>query len=338
MTSGARARHDPERGGRVVGRRKLLYTGGPDAALDRPSHVRAGSALARLGTRLVVIQDDACFVALLEPTTGEVHDIPFGGDGGRRQFDDRRGNKKQKLDLEAAVVLDDTLVALGSGSSPRRERVVLVRGPVERGDPAERAEPEVRIVDAHAFYAILRGTPAFAGAELNLEGAAYDRARDDVILFQRGNGAPTKELAAVDATARVASGELLAMLIEGKPPPPVREILPWDLGTIDGARLTFTDGSVAADGTIAFLACAEASPDVTRDGPVSAVAIGSLSTETQTATLGLLLDEAGRPLLDKAEGLAFDPADRTRAFVVTDRDDPDAPSELLEIRLGGAWS
>jgi len=41
--------------------------------------------------------------------------------------------------------------------------------------------------------------------------------------------------------------------------------------------------------------------------------------------------------LDEAT-LAFDPDDPTRAFAVTDRDDPTAPSELLVLRLGDAWT
>ena len=42
-------------------------------------------------------------------------------------FDDVRGNKKLKLDLEACIVLPDgRLVAFGSGSSPQREKIVTV--------------------------------------------------------------------------------------------------------------------------------------------------------------------------------------------------------------------
>ena len=126
----------------------------------------------------------------------------------------------------------------------------------------------------------------------------------------------------------------------------MRDVTPWDLGTVhDGAswspsggkRLTFTDGAIHTSGLLAFLACAEDSPDATRDGPVSAVAIGCLDLAGRTAELALIVDERGAPLLDKAEGLSFDPEDATRAFVVTDRDDPAAPSELLELRLGEAW-
>jgi hypothetical protein len=341
-----RARHDPARGGRVVARRPLLYARGPDAAFDRPAHVRAGSSLVSLDReahRLAVIQDDACFLAVLDRRTGIVHDVPFPADDGERQFDDTRKNKSRKLDLEAAFVAEGgaLLVALGSGSSPLRERVVLVEDPTTDS-------PRVTIVGAPALYAALRREAAFTGSELNIEGAALDG--DDLLLFQRGNGAPSSACRAIDATARLAAVPLLAsfraalrhdgtdMPDRADTPPVLRDVVTWDLGTIDGGRLTFTDGAIGPRRGIVFLACAEASPDATRDGPVSAVAIGSLDDRARTCELGLIVDETGAPLLDKAEGLAFDATDDTRAYVVTDKDDPAAPSELLEIRLGEAWS
>ena len=332
------ARLDASRGARVVARTPLLYRRGPDRAFDRPAHVRAGSALVALPDgRLAVIQDDACFLAVVDPASGAVIDVPFPGEG-PRQFDDTRGNKKQKLDLEAVFVTPDgsLLVALGSGSSPLRERVVLVEDP---------AAPDPRVTTAHVpeLYAQLRADRSFSGSELNIEGAAL--VDGDLLLFQRGNGAPvttgSSSLAPVDATARIALAPLLAHLRGAGPLPPLRDVIAWDLGQLEGQRLTFTDGAVHARGesrTVAFLACAEDSPDATRDGPVTAVAIGCLDEGAGVAVLGLILDERGQPLLDKAEGLAFDPADPARAFVVTDRDDPAAPSELLSIRLGDGWT
>lgn len=330
---------DPARGARVVSRTPLVYRRGADPAFDRPAHVRAGSALAVLATgQLAVIQDDACFLAVFSPDGRDVRDVafppiePLDARSGvtPRQFDDTRGNKKRKLDLEAVFVTPDgALIALGSGSSPLRERVVRIQ------DPAGDA-PRITLHDAPALYRRLREEHAFAGAELNIEGAVV--VGDDLLLFQRGNGAPSRELAAVDATARIALGPLLAHLVDGAALPPLRDVRAWDLGRIDGHRLTFTDATVAPrTAAIAFLACAEDSPDATRDGPVSAVVLGCLDEARGHVSLGPILDERGAPLLDKAEGLAFDPADPTRAFVVTDRDDPGAPSELLVLALGEAW-
>ena len=59
---------------------------------------------------------------------------------------------------------------IGSGSSPLRERFVIV-------------DDAVTLREMHAFYDALRAV--FAG-ELNLEGAVVDG--DDLLLFQRGNG------------------------------------------------------------------------------------------------------------------------------------------------------
>jgi hypothetical protein len=329
-----RARATPSLAARVVTRTPLLYDRGADPALDRPAHVRAGSALARLGPEaLAVIQDDASFLAILEGAGGalRVRDVPLPAEDGVRLFDDGRGNKRLKLDLEACLAIagGERLVAFGSGSTPLRDRIVVVDG-------ATSSAPRIRVVEARALYAALRADATFAGAELNVEGAAL--AGDDVLLLQRGNGAATSTHDAVDATARVDARALLAYLDDPAraPCPPVRDVVTWDLGNVLGTRLTFTDGAPHGAWT-AFLACAEASPDATRDGPVNGVSLGRLDDRRRVAEIAALEDEHGAPLTDKAEGLAFDARDPRRAWLVIDRDDPGTPAELLELRLGDGW-
>ena len=116
-----RARRDHSLWATVLSRRPLRFAGGPDAAQDRPAHVRAGSGLAAAGGRLVVVQDDANFLALIDPGRPEsarAIALPRGEDGAR-QFGDSRGNKHLKLDLEACVgTPDGSFVAFGSGSTP----------------------------------------------------------------------------------------------------------------------------------------------------------------------------------------------------------------------------
>ena len=60
----------------------MLYRDGPDRSLDRPAHVRAGSGLSWIGDRLVLVQDDANFVAVVDPATGFAESItlPAGED------------------------------------------------------------------------------------------------------------------------------------------------------------------------------------------------------------------------------------------------------------------
>ena len=116
---------EPSLGAQVVARTPLFYRDGAHAGLDRPAHVRAGSALARIDAHtLAVVQDDASFVAILRGAGTEelvVHDVPLPSAGGVRQFDDARGNKKAKLDLEACIVVRGgaLLIAFGSGRAPR---------------------------------------------------------------------------------------------------------------------------------------------------------------------------------------------------------------------------
>lgn len=338
------ARVEQSLAARVIVRTPLLYGRGADQTLDRPAHVRSGSALVRIGAhQLAVVQDDASFIAILEgigdpvsPVT--VRDLALPAPNGVRLFDKTRGNKHAKLDLEAAVLVNDgaLLIAFGSGSTDARERVVLVERPSS-------AEPTAVVVEAHALYAALQSDVDFVGSELNIEGAVL--AGDDILLLQRGNGARLGTRLPIDATARFDCQALIAHLTglarnpaQALPCPPLRGIVQWDLGRIGGTRLTFTDGVALRGPWTCFLACAEASPDATRDGPVSGVALGRLDDRRGLAELAIVTDERGAVLLDKAEGVAFDDADPRRAWLVIDRDDPHAPAELLELSLGEGWS
>ncbi len=307
----------------------LRYAEGADAALDRPAHVRAASAVARMGGRLAVVQDDANFVALVDPATGLADAITLpAGEGGRRQFDDLRGNKRFKLDLESCVLLDDggvpVLLAFGSGSSPLRERIVEVRD-------VGGTSPGVRVIDAGALYAGLRASPTFAGSEMNVEGAMI-LVPDTLRLFNRGNGAPVDDRHPVDASCDLYLPTLVAFLRDRLfvPPPLPENVVRYDLGEIDGHPLTFTDVTLH-EGRVWFTATAEASPDAVRDGPVAGSAIGIL--ESGTARWARVMGEDGRPFEGKIE--AIEMRDARTAWVLVDRDDPERPSELCEVALEG---
>lgn len=321
-----RAQRDPRLGAQVVRRTALRYRVGEDKTEDRPAHVRAGSALVRIDGCFVVVQDDACFLAVIDEH-GAVGCVPVPSPiPGVRLYDDTRGNKAKKLDLEAAVAIGTTLFAFGSGSTGARETIIVTRN-------VGTTSPAVVAFDAHELYAQMRARRDFAGDELNVEGAAV--LGDDLWFFQRGNGAGV----AVDATACVPVAAFTRWVDGHGPCPTLDRVTAWDLGNAGGVRLTFTDAAVDPTGKLAFLASAEASPDATRDGPVAGVAIGRIDPREGVAALGEVRDETGAPLTDKAEGLAFDPDDRKRdrAFAVIDKDDPDAPAELLELALDAGW-
>jgi len=48
----------------------------------------------------------------------------------------------------------------------------------------------------------------------------------------------------------------------------------FDLGSVDGIPLCFTDGAALPDGDIVFAAVAEDTPDAYQDGPCAGAAIG----------------------------------------------------------------
>ncbi|HEU0301913.1 MAG TPA: hypothetical protein VFR37_20830 [Longimicrobium sp.] len=327
------ARHDPALRARVVRILPLAYAEGADAALDRPAHVRAGSGLAWIGGALAIMQDDAGFVALADPATGRCRAITLpAGEGGVRQFDDGRGNKRFKLDLESCVAVPDgeggeVLAGFGSGCSPVRQRVLLVMD-------AAGATPRVELRDATAFYARLRAAAEFAGSELNVEGAAWRAGR--IVLLNRGNGATGDARGPVDAVCSVDWTALRAYLDDpaAHPPPVPESIRSYDLGAMSGCRLAFTDAAAIGDALV-YTATAEASPNAVDDGPVAGSAVGIIDVDG-SARWTVLEDADGARFGGKVEGVAGGARPGT-LFVVVDRDDPYRPSELCEVELAGDW-
>lgn len=331
MTPTRTATADPRLRAVATSRTPLRYTGGADPATDRPAHVRAGSSLARVPGGIALVQDDANFVAVVDPSTMRVDAVVLPADAdGVRQFDDGRGNKAAKLDLEACVAAPDgdgtVLLALGSGSTARRERVALITG-------WERGRHDVTIVHVPALYAALRSAGDFAGSEMNVEGALHlgDRLR----LFGRGNGASAGEARPVNATCDLDWAALLAHLRDpdGTPPPAPRDVVRYELGVVDAIPLGFTDAT-EVEGAILFSAAAEDSPDATRDGRVAGSAIGVITPDGRTRWAPLTTAD-DRPFDGKVEGLLAVGAGQL--LVVVDADDADAPSELCTVELHGGW-
>ena len=320
----------------------MRYAAGADPVVARPAHVRAASGIAWVGTRLAVIQDDANFVALVDPATGLAEAVALPPDpSGRRLFDDGRRNKADKLDFEALTSISTgdemLLVAFGSGSMPRRESIALIAG-------LDTLHAVTRVCMAPRFYAGLRATASFAGSELNVEGAIY--ADGWLTLFGRGNGAVRGDVRAVNATCRIDWAALRAHVEDPDhvPPPMPTAVVQYELGSMGGASLTFTDatpswGLSGAAGSVLYLAAAEASPDANRDGEVVGSAIGVIQErEGRTSARWVeLLDRDGRVLPLKAEGIALAQAGAGRVMLVLDLDAHEHPSEVLEVQLEGSW-
>jgi hypothetical protein len=307
-----------------LGPPRSLRFAGADEARDLPGHVRAGSGLRRWGERLVVVQDDVNALALLDERADTVTPLVLpAGAGGRRHFSEHRGNKAAKMDLEACVVLPDgRLLAIGSGSTPAREHLVVVD-----------ADHHVRVVDAAPLFEHLRARRDFAGSELNLEGAVVvgDRLR----LFQRGNGAVVDGHAAANAVGDLEIAAVLRWLDDGDPSPTLLSVQRVDLGDVRGVPFGFTDATALPDGRIVFLAGAEDSPDTYRDGEVLGARVGLL--EGERVVLAEVVDAAGGKTSLKLEGVdfvGFAPARGIELVVVADMDDPEVPAVIASLRWG----
>lgn len=304
--------------------RPLHYRVEPDPASGVVPYVRAASAVRRLGSRLVVIQDDVNAFAVMR-ATGFVSTLllPPGSDG-QRSFDDSRGNKRQKMDLEAAVGLPDSrLLAFGSGSARTREHIVIL-------------EPDlsVRIHEAADLYAGLREYCAAAGADLNIEGAVVHGHR--LRLFQRGNGQRAVASGRANLIFDVDVADLVLWLDQQGPAPCVLDVLSVDLGSIEGSPFGFTDAAVTASGHIAFLACAEDCTDVLSDGPVLGCRFGWL--DEHGARVAAVVESDGSPTALKLEGLEPRPGAASVFDVVADLDRADQPALLAEMKVGSSSS
>jgi len=299
-----------------LGPARPLHFGRGHEALGVPAHVRAGSALRHWGERLVVVQDDVHALAVLDGLVGEVRPLalPPGADG-KRVFSELAGNKALKMDLEACVVLPDArLVALGSGSSRARERVAVVA-----------PGGHVDLLDGTDLYAGLRRCVEFSGSELNVEGAVA--IGDELLLFQRGNGAAAAGRVPVNAIGSIALAEFVRWL-DGGLAPSLGEVRQVDLGERDGVRYGFTDACALPDGRVAFLAGAEDSPDTYQDGVVVGARFGVVSADTVQVTD--IHDHGGHPSTLKLEGIEFldEDVSAVRFAVVTDMDAPESPAAL----------
>ncbi|HEX6570517.1 MAG TPA: hypothetical protein VF055_00750, partial [Steroidobacteraceae bacterium] len=267
---------------------------------------------------------------VLDAAAGSIEPIllPHSPDGAR-VFDDLRGNKAFKLDLEACVALPDgRLVALGSGSSPRRERIVVLAAPV-----GLTGDSRLAMVDASDWYAEMRSHAEAQGAELNVEGAVIQGARLRVVQRGHGKRPTTHWNALLDFTL----DDFLDWLDRRGATPRACALLEVRLGASrDGVPFGFTDAAVTQDGSLAFLACAEDSADVRSDGPVLGCRFGWIDPDDASVLVTDVLEPDRRPTMLKLEGLEARLEDPHAFDVVADMDRPEEPAVHAELRVD--WS
>ena len=284
---------------------------------SRSAGIAAASGLAVLGDTLYVVSDDELYLAIfgaMGETPGHtVHFLPG------HLPEDYEERKDEKPDLESLTPLDTFgpfeqggLIALGSGSSPHRRH-----GALAALGPDGTVSETVRI-DAGPLFEHLAGR--IEG--LNLEGTAV--VGDSFRILQRGNE-PGATNAHVDLSldglreALVSRGPLEAHLVE--------DIVQHDLGRIHGTDLCFSDADTLSDGRVAFSASAETS-EQGQDGALIGSGIGIMSAAGDIESLEPI------DVKVKVEGLAtVETRDGIEAYMVTDEDDPNTPTDLLRVLL-----
>ncbi|TYP81254.1 DUF6910 family protein [Blastococcus xanthinilyticus] len=290
---------------------------------DDGTPVTAASGVAPLGDGWIVVQDDSTIAAWRRP--GGVSALrvlpPVEGLDTFRESD---GTKHLKPDLEVAcpaeVDGEPAALLLGSGSSPRRMRGVLVR--------LEDGRPVVRAAELGPLYERVAERLGLPVVSVNLEGAS--RHGDVVRWFNRGNLMAGIRSASVD----VPLEGLVAAVLGRKDASEVAVEHPseYELGEVEGVGLAVTDAIALPDGRLLISAAAEDTPNAVDDGPVVATAIALVDGGTVVAVAPIPeVDEH----VHKVEGLALrGVADGVvHLLAVVDDDDPDAPSAELDLRV-----
>ena len=278
----------------------------------RPAQLSAASGVVRRGDFVYVIGDDELFLAVFrlsapdEPGTLEralAGDLPL----------DHGARAGAKPDLEALTVLPPfgghpygALLGLASGSGPGRDRGFVwalavdgsLRGQAQEVDLA----PLYRRLGEHI-------------EELNIEGASV--IGDRLWLLQRGGGTGrpagiVAELSleevmdSLQRDLRLDADELAALRA-------------YDLGTLDGVPLTFSDATPVAQELLVFTASAEA-----EDGRIRGSVVGTLGLDGRVQRLRTIDRRY------KVEGVHATIDTGVMDFLfVCDQDDPDAASPLL---------
>jgi hypothetical protein len=281
---------------------------------ELPPHVRAASGLRRLAHRLVIVQDDVDALAVRHDSGAMWPVLLPARASGRRVFDDATGNKHEKLDLEACVVLaDGRFVAFGSGSLPARE-VLVVFSP----------DAPAVTVDAAELYTEVRGAVTRNETRLNIEGAVVSGAA--LLLFHRGNDAPRGSRAPVNAVIEIVLEEFARWLGGVGSTPRVARVTAVDLGDVDGVPFGFTDAVAIDAAHVVVLACAEDSACAISDGAVLGSRVGVL--HERDLRLADIFERNGQRTRLKLEGIECRPGSDSEFDVVVDVDQPAVAAQL----------
>jgi len=273
--------------------------------------VRAASGLVKNGNDFYVVADDDLALAIFRfETEAKVEFKPLLSG---KLPEDPVQRKKLKPDWESLtrIFFDEqpsALLAIPSGSTTNRQKGILIyfdeRSPVP--------------IDFSPLYEKL----GQKYSELNIEGACF--CGNVFKLFQRGNG-PSGQNAVID----LDTGEFLKNLLESSSVTPncLRGSREYDIGSVDGHRLDFTDACALQD-SIWFLAVAENSSSTYEDGLYQGAILGCMDAS------GSMIHKFKIECPQKPEGLWVEAENNMlRFYIVTDADRADLNAQILQASL-----
>ncbi len=289
---------------------------------ERPGFVASASAVVRRGDFTYVIGDDELDLAIFEVSSGEP--------GTMRQAlagevpDDPDERRREKADLEALTAMPPFegvpyggLLGLGSGSKRSRDRGFFWELGADgslQGDPVA--------IDLQPLYDTLRKEIE----ELNIEGAAVLGGR--FALFHRGNAEGSE-----NAVAELSLEQVLGSLRgdHDLDPEELERVAVYDLGDLDGCRLSFSDATALTDDLVVFTASAEGGGSSYDDGHIHGSVVGTIDSSGSITRLRTI-DRKW-----KVEGVHASIDAGVIDFVfVCDQDDPEEPSPLLSATMPAA--
>lgn len=254
--------------------------------------IGSASGLILNNDSLYIISDNSTFLYQYSIANKTVNKIKL--------YDNSQENmpKKQKLDFESLTQKGNKLYIFGSGSKPKREQQFVY------DLKNQKAEEK----DLTLMYQKLKSNAGISDKDMNIEGSVFYK--NDLILFQRGNGNGAKNGIFIYDTKKETSRYIALPLPK--------------LKTVEA---TFTD-AVLVDDTIYFLASAEDSKSTYKDGEILGSLIGSINTKTWTVNFTKQITE-----IQKFEGISLYKKSKTQIefLLCEDNDTEELQSNIYKL-------
>ncbi|QQT27608.1 DUF6929 family protein [Sphingobacterium spiritivorum] len=261
--------------------------------------ISAASGLVYNQSHLYLIADNSHYIYDYLPEKNQLQKFPLTSS----EILGENVIKKEKADIEAISLYNNTLFLYGSGSTVKRNRGFEV---------FPDKSFNVNSVDLTALYARLQKAANIAEADFNIEGAIVEK--DRILIFNRGNG-PQKRNVVFQINRKQ----------------PEKEILWKDIAlpAIKTISTGFTD-AIIHQGQIYFIAAAEDSNSNYHDGEIGGSLIGVMDADTFEIKNTLEISTT-----HKIEGITFYGEDQksVQFLLCEDRDNDENESIIYKLTL-----